>query len=124
MADRIRHRDDRVQGHVGRRAWLAGPLAVLVGAGLMLSAAPSRGADDTIRIGVFGPQTGAASRWGSFAWRGATLGTRQINAAGGVLGKKIELFQGDSQCVPAEGVSAVQRMINRDKVQIPVVDIS
>ncbi|WP_367279498.1 ABC transporter substrate-binding protein [Paraburkholderia sp.] len=39
-----------------------------------------------------------------------------MNAGGGALGRKIELVNGDSQCAPAEGVSATQRLIRFDHV--------
>jgi branched-chain amino acid transport system substrate-binding protein len=85
---------------------------------------PGLAADnETFRIGVIGPLTGATARFGTFAWRGAGLAAEEINAAGGVLGKKIELIQGDSRCVPAEGASAARRMIDNDKVGVIVGDI-
>src|ERR1700710_511043 len=77
---------------------------------------PAMAQSDVVRIGIVSPNTGAAARYGAFAWRGAQLARDQINAAGGINGKKIELFQGDSQCIPTEGVSSVQRMIAQDKV--------
>lgn len=125
-SERVRALDSRPAGTPtghGGRAKAGGLIGLALGLLVSLSAPPAAHGQDTIRIGVFGPHTGAASRWGTFGWRGATLASRQINATGGVLGKKLELFQGDSQCVPAEGVSAVQRMINRDNVQMLIGDI-
>lgn len=80
-------------------------------------------ASDVIKIGLVAPQSGANARYGAFAGKGAQLAANEINAAGGVLGKKIALVTGDSQCVPAEGVSATQRMINSDKVSIIIGDV-
>ena len=79
-----------------------------------LVAHPAMAQSDVVRIGIVSPNTGAAARYGAFAWRGAQLARDQINAAGGINGKKIELFQGDSQCIPTEGVSSVQRMIAQE----------
>lgn len=73
---------------------------------------------EPIRVGVPLPQTGSASRWGTFSLRGATLAADQINKAGGVLGARIEIIKADDQCVPAEGVSATQRLINLDRVHL------
>jgi branched-chain amino acid transport system substrate-binding protein len=78
---------------------------------------------DAVRVGIVSPNTGAAARYGAFAWRGAQLARDEINAKGGILGKKLELFQGDSQCIPTEGVSALQRMIAQDKVSAVVGDV-
>jgi branched-chain amino acid transport system substrate-binding protein len=86
-------------------------------------ALPAHAQSDTVKIGVISPNTGAAARYGAFAWRGAQLARDEINAAGGIQGKKIELFQGDSQCVPTEGVSALQRMLAQDKVSYVLGDV-
>lgn len=109
---------NRSAWHAARVAILGGMFALTVGGGAV-SAADT----ETFRIGVVGPLSGATARFGTFAYRGAALAAEEINAAGGVLGKKIELFQGDSKCVPAEGASAAQRMINTDKVSVIVGDI-
>src|SRR5258708_16351101 len=84
---------------------------------------PAMAQSDVVRIGIVSPNTGAAARYGAFAWRGAQLARDEINAAGGIDGKKIELFQGDSQCIPTEGVSSVHRMIAQDKVRFVIGDV-
>src|SRR5258708_13654236 len=71
---------------------------------------PAMAASDVVRIGIISPNTGAAARYGAFAWRGAQLAPHEINAAGGIDGKKIQMFQADSQCIPTQAVSPVQRM--------------
>jgi len=77
----------------------------------------------TIRVGIVSPQSGANSRYGAFAWKGARLAADEINAEGGILGRKIELVNGDSQCAPAEGVSAAQRLIRFDHVSMIIGDV-
>lgn len=89
----------------------------------IIAQAEATAAQDVVKIGVISPNTGAAARYGAFAWRGAQLARDEINAAGGVNGKKIELFQGDSQCNPTEGVSALQRMLSQDKVSYVLGDV-
>lgn len=78
---------------------------------------------DSLKIGIIAPMSGANARYGAFANKGAALAAKEINDAGGVLGKKIELVSGDSQCVPAEGVAATQRMISLDKTPIIIGDV-
>jgi branched-chain amino acid transport system substrate-binding protein len=80
-------------------------------------------AQDAYKIGLISPMSGANARYGAFANKGANLAAREINAAGGVQGKKLEFVSGDSQCVPAEGVSATKRMISFDKLPIIIGDI-
>jgi branched-chain amino acid transport system substrate-binding protein len=98
-------------------------VAALAVTGLFFTATASAQDGDAIKIGVVSPQSGANSRYGAYALKGATLAVNQINAAGGVLGKKLTLVSGDSQCVPAEGVSATQRMIRFDNVSMIIGDV-
>src|SRR6185503_17327941 len=56
-------------------------------------------AQDVYKIGLVSPLSGANARYGAFANKGANLAAKEINAAGGVLGKKLEFVSGDSQCV-------------------------
>lgn len=80
-------------------------------------------AQDAYKVGLVSPMSGANARYGAFANKGATLAAKEINAAGGVNGKKLEFVSGDSQCVPAEGVSATKRMISFDKLPVIIGDI-
>lgn len=80
-------------------------------------------AQDVYKIGLVSPLSGANARYGAFANKGANLAAKEINAAGGVQGKKLEIVSGDSQCVPAEGVSATKRMTSFDKIPIIIGDI-
>lgn len=78
---------------------------------------------ETFKIGIISPMSGPNARYGAFANKGAALAAKEINAAGGVLGKQIQLVSGDSQCVPAEGVAATQRMISLEKTPIIIGDV-
>ena len=68
-----------------------------------------------IRIGAVLPLTGGAAQWGVPARNGVMLAVDQINAAGGINGRKIALNLQDDQCDPTKGVSAVQNLISTDK---------
>ncbi len=101
---------------VGSKSATSLVAAVAVGVAALLHAPVAVAAD--VKIGVPLPQTGPSSRWGTFSLRGAQLAAKQINDAGGVAGMKLELVPGDDQCVPAEGVSATQRLLNVTQVQV------
>ena len=103
-------------------AFLAPGASTLV-LGLLALAGASAQAQDAFKVGLVSPMSGANARYGAFANKGAALAAKEINAAGGVLGKKIELVSGDSQCVPAEGVAATQRMISLEKTAIIIGDV-
>ena len=80
--------------------------------------------DPTIRLGIVAPMSGPNSRYGSFSLRGAQLAAEEINNAGGVGGRKIAITSGDSQGTPVEGVSATRRLIDLDKVDFIIGDVS
>lgn len=75
-------------------------------------------AQDTIKIGVTQPLTGAVAASGNYVVNGARIAEEEINAAGGVLGKKIELIVEDNKSNPKEAVATAERLIVRDEVPV------
>jgi branched-chain amino acid transport system substrate-binding protein len=73
-------------------------------------------AQETIKIGLVQPLTGSVAYNGTTDVNGSKLALDEINAKGGVLGKKIELIIEDGQCRPANSVNAAEKLIQRDKV--------
>jgi branched-chain amino acid transport system substrate-binding protein len=86
-----------------------------VGAALMGGAAA---AQDTIKIGVTQPLTGAFAASGNYVAQGAKIAEEEINKAGGVLGKKIQLIVEDNKSNPTEAVATAEKLIVRDKVPV------
>ncbi len=83
---------------------------------LLLDGAAS--AQDTIKIGVTQPLTGAFAASGNYVAQGAKLAEEAINAAGGVLGKKIELIVEDNKSNPTEAAATAEKLIVKDKVPV------
>ena len=75
-------------------------------------------AQDTIKIGVTQPLTGAFAASGNYVTDGARLATEEINRAGGVLGRRIELVIEDNKSNPTEAVATVEKLIVKDKVPV------
>lgn len=73
-------------------------------------------AADTIKIGVSGPFTGGSSPMGVSMRDGVKLAVAEINAAGGVLSRKIELVERDDEAKNERGVQIAQELINKEKV--------
>ena len=73
-------------------------------------------AADTIKIGVDGPYTGGSSSMGVSMRDGVRLAAEEINKAGGVMGRKLELIERDDEAKNERGVQIAQEMINREKV--------
>lgn len=72
---------------------------------------------DTIKIGVIQPLTGDVAFDGRTAIKGAKLAAEQINQKGGLLGgREIELIIEDGACIPAQTVSAAEKLIVKDGV--------
>jgi branched-chain amino acid transport system substrate-binding protein len=73
------------------------------------------------KIGVSEPLTGNIAQFGIDAKRGAELAVEEINAAGGVLGRKIVINVQDNRCNPAEAARSVTQMLS-DKDYVAIVD--
>ena len=85
----------------------------LAASGLALAA-------DPIKIGVSGPFTGGSSSMGVSMRDGVRLATEEINAAGGVMGRKLELIERDDEAKNERGVQIAQELINKEKVAATV----
>ncbi|WP_454918519.1 ABC transporter substrate-binding protein [Xanthobacter sediminis] len=83
-----------------------------------LMCSTSFAADDTIKIGVNQPLTGAFAASGTYVTNGAKIAADEINAKGGVLGKKIELVIEDNKSNPTEAAAVAEKLITSDKVPV------
>jgi branched-chain amino acid transport system substrate-binding protein len=91
------------------------PLAL---AALAAMAPVAAAAQETIKIGVTQPLTGAFAASGNYVANGASIAADAINAAGGVLGKKLELIIEDNKSNPTEAVATAEKLIVKDKVPV------
>lgn len=101
-------------------------LSLLVLASLLMSftacvdkganSGPTNAGGDTIRVGVYGDLTGATSSFGQSTKNGIQLAFDEINAAGGVNGKKLEMLFEDDQGTPEKAKTVIQKLISQDKV--------
>jgi len=73
-------------------------------------------AADNIKIGLQGPLTGGSSPMGVSMRDGAKLAVTEINAHGGLLGRKIEMIERDDEAKNERGVQIAQELINKEKV--------
>jgi branched-chain amino acid transport system substrate-binding protein len=83
---------------------------------LCLIATGAQAQDTTVKIGLIQPLTGSVAYNGTTDVNGSKLALDEINAKGGVLGKKLELVIEDGECKPANSVNAAEKLIQRDKV--------
>lgn len=98
----------------GRRTWLRGMAAAAVTAAL--AGAGPAAAQQTLKFGLAMPLTGSQSAFGKDQIKAAEWAVADINAKGGVNGKKLEMVVLDTQADPTIGINAVNRLVNVDKV--------
>ncbi|SEO16009.1 branched-chain amino acid transport system substrate-binding protein [Rhodospirillales bacterium URHD0017] len=102
---------------IKRRTVLTGSAAGVVSLTSGL-AAPAIAQSDPIRIGYLPALTGPSSSTGVGINRGVQLGIDEINAAGGINGRKLELIVRDTQSEPTKAVNAVAELTQRQKVGV------
>jgi branched-chain amino acid transport system substrate-binding protein len=107
---------------LSRRAALGGVAA----AGAALIARPAvilAQTPDVIRFGHLTPRTGFLGPLGEYAVMAADLAVEELNAAGGVLGRRLEILKEDS-VNPQTASTKAERMVERDKVSAIIGEIS
>lgn len=74
------------------------------------------GTTGEIKIGFFGPLSGDTAPYGEPSLRGLTIAVDELNAKGGIDGKKISIVAEDSKCNGKDAVSAVTKLLDVDHV--------
>jgi branched-chain amino acid transport system substrate-binding protein len=82
---------------------------LLTGVALGLGLAFSGAANAQIKLGVGGPITGPNATFGAQLKNGAEQAAEDINAAGGIMGQKIQVVVGDDVSDPKQGVSVANK---------------
>jgi len=104
---------------ITRRRVLAGA----AGAAVLGFPAIVRAQSDKIRIGHLTPMTGFLGALGEYAVLGIRMAEEEINKAGGVNGRRLEIISEDS-VNPATGATKAQRMLERDGATVLMGEIS
>ncbi len=89
--------------------------AVLIAA-LAITGCARKGGGNTIKIGFIGPLTGDLAYAGVNMKQAVEIARDEINAKGGINGKKIEVIFEDGKCNPKEAANAGNKLINVDNV--------
>lgn len=104
--------------HVVRRAVFGLPLALCALAGSALT--QDAFAQNTIKIGVPLPMSGPAALFGVPAIKGIEMFVQETNAAGGVLGKKLEIVLRDTKASADEAIRVTREMILKENIDFIV----
>ena len=97
--------------------------AALAAAGALGFPAIVKGQSDRIRIGHLTPLTGFLGALGEYAVMGIRIAAEEINAAGGVMGRQLDVMSEDS-VNPQVASTKAQRMIERDNVAVLMGEIN
>lgn len=93
-----------------------------VAATALLAAGPAQ--SEEIRVGVLYPTSGGGAIYGAPAMVGHNLAVDEINAAGGVGGKKIVSFARDTKLNPSAAASAAKELVTKDNVNVLIGGLS
>ena len=74
--------------------------------------------EGSYKIGVMYPLTGDGAAYGLPIQRATKIAIDEVNAKGGVNGRKLEAIYEDSKCNPKDGNAAAQKLVNLDKVKV------
>jgi branched-chain amino acid transport system substrate-binding protein len=81
-------------------------------------------AAEPVRLGFFMSITGRDASFGEVSLRGARLAVDELNAAGGVLGRPVELVVEDNRSLAGESATTVKKLITRDHVAVLIGECS
>ncbi len=105
-----KHRSGKALMVMGLSCLLALALGVLV-----LAPQPAQAAEKELRIGLL---TSFKMECGQASINAANMAAKELNAQGGVLGRKVKIFVADSESNPEKGITALKRLVEKDKVHI------
>jgi branched-chain amino acid transport system substrate-binding protein len=89
---------------------------VLIAGALAFAASLPAAAEDVVKLGLVAAMSGQSAKSGEAIVRGLSLAIDEINAGGGLLGKKVELIVRDDESNPAKGAVAARELVQREKV--------
>ncbi|HTG87767.1 MAG TPA: ABC transporter substrate-binding protein [Pyrinomonadaceae bacterium] len=89
---------------------------ILIGSLLFSFACNPAASGDKVRIGVFMSTTGTTANFGISSVNGIKLAADEVNAAGGINGKQVELLIQDDRSDANEAATIVTKFVNQDQV--------
>ena len=99
-------------------------IASLLIAGLLSACQPQSGGGDKVRIGVFMSTTGTTANFGISSVNGIKMAADEINAAGGINGKQVELLVQDDRSDASEAATIVTKFVTQDQVNAVIGEVA
>jgi branched-chain amino acid transport system substrate-binding protein len=98
-------------------AWMRHGFAGVAMTAALAVSLPATAADE-IKIGLVTALSGQSARAGEAITRGLSIAIDELNAAGGVVGRKFQLVSRDDEATPAKGVTAARELVFNEKVAV------
>jgi branched-chain amino acid transport system substrate-binding protein len=98
-------------------------IASILIAGLLAACNPQAGSDK-VRIGVFMSTTGTTANFGISSVNGIKMAADEINAAGGINGKQVELLIQDDRSDASEAATIVTKFVTQDQVHAIIGEVA
>src|SRR4026208_398583 len=99
-------------------------IASIIVVSLLSACTPTGGGNDKVRIGVFMSTTGTTANFGISSVNGIKLATDEINAAGGINGKQVELLVQDDRSDASEAATLVTKFVTQDGVHAVIGEVA
>lgn len=99
-------------------------IASLLIAGLLSACQPQNGGGDKVRIGVFMSTTGTTANFGISSVNGIKMAADEINKAGGINGKQVELLIQDDRSDASEAATIVTKFVTQDQVNAVIGEVA
>lgn len=99
-----------------KKRLLVGAIVLALGASLFYGCSKKNEGGDTIKLGVIGPLTGPVATYGQSVKNGIALAEKEVNAAGGINGKKVSISYQDDQADQSAAINAFNKLVDDEKV--------
>jgi len=99
-------------------------IASLLIAGLLNACQTQNGGGDKVRVGVFMSTTGTTANFGISSVNGIKMAADEINAAGGINGKQVELLVQDDRSDASEAATIVTKFVTQDQVNAVIGEVA
>ena len=99
-------------------------IASIVAVSLLSACQQNGGGADKVRIGVFMSTTGTTANFGISSVNGIKLAADEVNAAGGINGKQVELLVEDDRSDASEAATIVTKFVTQDQVHAVIGEVA
>ncbi|HKG47036.1 MAG TPA: ABC transporter substrate-binding protein [Pyrinomonadaceae bacterium] len=99
-------------------------IASIVIASLLSACQPQSTGGDKVRVGVFMSTTGSTANFGISSVNGIKMATDEVNAAGGINGKQVELLVEDDRSDASEAATIVTKFVTQDQVHAVIGEVA